>query len=56
MNGAEYLVEAETMFHRQHEFCQQVAGVLANNGHAQNAVFTRYAEHLDKAVRLLHRQ
>lgn len=50
MNSAEYFIETETMFHRQHEFCQQIAGVLANNGHAQYAVFTRYAEYLDETV------
>ena len=51
MDRAEYLVEAEAMFHRQHEFRQQVAGVLANNGHAQNVILTRQAENLDKPER-----
>ncbi len=43
MDGAEYLVEAEAMFHRQHEFRQQVAGTLSNNGHAQYLILTRYS-------------
>jgi hypothetical protein len=53
MYGAENLVEAEAMFHCQHEFRQQIAGSLSNNGYAQYLILTRHSQYLDKTVRRL---
>jgi hypothetical protein len=48
VNSAEYLFEAEVVFHRQHKFGQQVAGMLANNSYTENAITAWRTEHLDK--------
>ena len=39
------------MLHRQHVLGQQVAGVHADDRHAEDPVLARHREHLDPAVR-----
>jgi hypothetical protein len=51
VDGAQDLVQPQAVLHRQHVLGQQVAGVLADDGHAQDAVLARHGEHLDEAVR-----
>ena len=51
MDGGENLVQAEAVFHGQHVFGQQVAGVFADDGRAEDLVLARYREHLDETVR-----
>jgi hypothetical protein len=45
------LFRPQAVLHRQHVLGQQVAGVLADDGHAQDAVLAGHGEHLDEAVR-----
>jgi hypothetical protein len=50
VDGAQDLVQAQAVLHGQHVFGQQVAGVHADDGDAQDAVLARHGEHLDEAV------
>jgi hypothetical protein len=52
VDGAEYLVQADAVLHRQHVLGDQVAGVFADDGDAEDAVLARHGQHLDEAVRL----
>jgi hypothetical protein len=52
VDGAEQLVESEAVLHRQHVLGDQVAGMLADDGDAEDAVLPRHRQHLDEAVRL----
>jgi hypothetical protein len=52
VDGAEDLVQADAVLHRQHVFGDQVAGMLADEGDAEDAVLARRGQHLDEAVRL----
>src|SRR5262245_53777765 len=51
MDGAEDLVEPDAVLHRRDELGKQVAGVLADDGGAEDAVLARRGGHLDEAVR-----
>ena len=51
MDRTQYLLEADAMFHGKHEFRQQVAGVLTDNGDAQNVIPSRRTENFDKPER-----
>ena len=51
VDGAEYLVQPQAVLHRQHELCQQVARVFADDGHAEQLVLAGYGQHLDEALR-----
>ncbi len=48
MHGAEDLVQAQVVLHRQHVFCDQLARVGADDGDAEDAVTPRYGQHLDE--------
>ena len=50
MDGAEDLVEAEAVLHRRDIFGQHVAGVLADDGGAQNLVAADRRNHLHEAM------
>ena len=52
VDGAEDLVEPDAMLHRQDVFGDQVARMLADDRHAENAVLSRHREDLDEAMRL----
>ena len=56
MNGAEQFVQADIVFHRQHEFSKQFSSMFANDRHAENPVFARLGQHFNKAMRLHRRQ
>ena len=49
MHGAEDLVQAEVVLHRQHVFGDQLTGVGADDGDAENAVAAGLGQHLDEA-------
>ncbi len=51
MDGAQYLVQSQAVLHGQNKFGQQVAGMFADDGDAQNAVLARHRQHLHKAMR-----
>ena len=53
MDGAEYLVEAEPMFHREHEFRKKISRVFTDNSHAQDAILSWRSQNLDEALRSL---
>jgi hypothetical protein len=53
VDGAENLVQADAVAHRQHELGQQFAGVFADDGRAEDAVLARHGQHFDVAVRRL---
>jgi hypothetical protein len=52
VDGAENLVQAKAMAHRQHVFGDQVAGVFTDDGYAEDTILARHRQHLDEAVRL----
>src|SRR5688500_6084564 len=39
MDSRQYPLEAQALFHREREFCQQIAGMLRHNGHTQDTIF-----------------
>ena len=51
MYRAQYLVQPEPVLHREHEFGEQVAGMLADNGGAEDFVAAGNGQDLDHAVR-----
>ena len=51
MDGAQDLVQPDAVLHRQHVLGQQVAGMLADDGHAQDAVLARHRPHLHEAMK-----
>src|SRR5690348_24296 len=53
MDGTEYLVEAQPLLHRQHEFRQKVAGMHADNSDTQDSIFARHSQEFDKPMRRL---
>src|SRR5258706_9674156 len=53
VDGAEDLVEADAVLHRRDELHDQLAGVLADDGRAQDPVLARHGQHFHHAVRLL---
>ena len=56
VDRAEDLVQADAVLHRGDELGDQVAGVLADDGRAEDPVLARHGEHLDHAVRLARRR
>ncbi len=50
VDGSEDLVEAEAVLHRQHEFRDDIAGMLADNRHAEDPVVARRGQNLDETV------
>ena len=52
MDGAEDLVEPDAVLHGQHVFGDEVSGVFANEGDAEDLVLARHGQHLDEAMRL----
>ena len=52
VDGAEDLVQPQAVAHGQHVLGNQIAGVFADDGRAQDAVLAGHCEHLDEAVRL----
>ena len=51
VDGAENLVQTDALFHRQHKFGDQVAGMFADDSDAENPVLARHGQNLDEAVR-----
>lgn len=54
VNSGGYLVTSRSMFHGQDEFGDQVAGMLADDGHAEYPVLARHGEHFDETVCLAY--
>ena len=50
MDGAEDLVQAEPVFHRQDKFGQEVAGMFADDRDPENPVLAGHGQDLDKAM------
>ena len=51
VDGAKDSVQTDAVPHCQYVFGNQVAGVFANEGDAEDAVLARYGQHLDEAMR-----
>src|SRR5450759_4347785 len=52
MYGAEYFVETQAVTHRGNVFGEQITGMLADDGDAEDFVLARHRQYLDHAVRL----
>ena len=50
VDSSQYLAQAEAVLHSQHELIDQLRGMVAHNGGAENTVATRFGQHLDKTV------
>jgi len=50
MNCSEYLVQAKSMFHGKHIFCEDLSVVFSDNRYPENSIFSRYGKDLYKSV------
>jgi len=48
------LVKSQPILHGQNKFGDQVAGTLADEGHAEDAVLARHGEPFDETLRLTY--